>query len=69
MLHPNALSLASLEGPDIFNREKFSRGSRSYLVVTVTSICYKWLQKFNMLQIASKVPIATKSQHGLEMES
>ena len=48
--------------------------SRSYLVVTVvTSICYKWLQKFqlqqkfqellssdvNMLQIASKVSIAT----------
>ena len=41
----------------VFNREKFSRGSRSYLVVTlvtlVMSICYKWLQK---LQMASKVP-------------
>ena len=35
----------------IFNCEKFSRGSSSYLVVTlVTSICYKWLQKFQLLQ-------------------
>ena len=58
---------------EVFNREKFSRGSRSYLavtknkadvflVVTVTSICCKWLQKvkYNMLQMASKVPIPTK---------
>ena len=34
----------------VFNREKFSRGSRSYLVVTVKSICYKWLQKFQLQQ-------------------
>ena len=54
----------------LFNREKFSRGSRSYLVVTCdvnmlqmaskvqyvtngfkSSICYRWLQKFQLQQI------------------
>jgi len=55
----------------IFNREKFSRGSRSYLVVTCT-VCEKartttksskWLQKFQKLKMGSKCSNGNKSSN------
>ena len=55
-----------------FNCEKFSRGSRSYLVVTVTvtSICYKWLQKLQLQQKVNMLQMGSKwDPNGIQMRS
>ena len=54
------------------NREKFSRGSRSYLVVTVTvtSKCYKWLQKYQLQQKVNILQMGSKwDPNGIQMGS